>query len=694
MLLLLFFVFAVRVLPAAAPGDVVISVTPDGYPRLAVPNVTGDSVVIAPVSTTTGSIGFSRSGRSVWATGRPRSEALPDGSFEHVWATDAGRIVLTISSADHGDLRFALTTDSGLTGHNVWHVNVRAEAQEYFTGVFERVTDGPQSASWADGVQTGLDLRGERVEMHLKPTVSAYAPFYLSSAGYGLFVAGTWPGVLDFAHEAQDAVQLSFEGPGLDFRMYLGKLPMDIVRAHALETGPSLVPPAWALGPWRWRDEHVNDSVYYDGTVRTAPYNTDIVEDVLMMQAYDIPVTAFWIDRPWGPGVRGFDDYQFDRTRLPKPERMIGWLNRHGIELMLWIAPFVMGDMADYAEEHDYDLQSHRWKDSRQVLIDFTNEEAAAWWGKNGPGMLARMGVKGFKLDRADGEKLQDSLHLTTHAGTTYRENFNDYPRQYVAATHAAVEPVLGDDMVLFPRAQYTGSARYGSMWAGDTDGKPEGLRSALIGMQRCAVMGYPVWGSDIGGYWGDFSSETTQRWLGMGCFSPIMETGPTNDEGLWNTPDGAAYKPELIATWRLYSKLRMDLVPYVQKLAQHARATGTPISRPLFLSYPEQPEAWNDWSTYLFGPDLLISVVWEAGADEQRVYLPGGERWIDAWDTEKVFDGGQYVTVPAPAYKTPVFIREGSGMELGDLETLYRESLEIAGKQPDLSALEAAESW
>ncbi|WP_116104967.1 TIM-barrel domain-containing protein [Lewinella sp. IMCC34191] len=676
-------------------GDPVgMSLDANGYPRLAIANPAGDSVILHAPSASVGSIGFERDGTTTWVSGQPSSSEQDGTDYTYTWTTDAGEVTLAINSGNGEDLGLRLTTDSELEGHNHWHVNFAADSDEYFTGIFERVVDGDQDESWKDGITTGLNLRGERVEMHLKPTVSAYAPFYISSASYGFFAEGTWPGVFDFAKEHPNTVQVSFEGPELAYKLYLGKGVKEIVQQHALETGPSLVPPDWALGPWRWRDEHFNEATYFDGTPKTAPYNTDIVEDVLMMEAFDIPFTAVWIDRPWGPGVRGFDDYDFDTERLPQPEKMISWLNDHGAELMLWIGPFVMGDMADYAEENDFDLQSNRWKDSRQVLMDFTNPEAVQWWAENGPGKLARMGVKGFKLDRADGEKLQDSLHLTTSAGTTYRENFNDYPRQYVEATYKAVEPVLGDDFVLFPRAQYTGSARFGSMWAGDTNGKPEGLRSAVIALQRCAVMGYPVWGSDIGGYWGDFTQETTKRWLGLGCFSPIMEIGPTNNEGLWNNPEDPIYDEDLIATWRLYSKLRMELVDYVSDQAELARETGTPIARPLFLEYPDQEEAWEDWQTYLFGPDFLVSVVWESGVDEHRLYLPAGERWIDAWNPENVMEGGQYVTVDAPAHKTPVFIREGSGQELGDLNALYQESLEIAAKRPDLAALEAAEEW
>lgn len=38
--------------------------------------------------------------------------------------------------------------------------------------------DGPQRASWAPGIKEAMDLRGQKVEMVVKPTTSLYAPFY------------------------------------------------------------------------------------------------------------------------------------------------------------------------------------------------------------------------------------------------------------------------------------------------------------------------------------------------------------------------------------------------------------------------------------------------------------------------------------------------------------------------------------
>src|SRR2546426_12441853 len=59
-----------------------------------------------------------------------------------------------------------------------------------------------------------LDRRSETVAMYVRPTFSLYAPFYQSSRGYGLAVAGTAIGLFDVAASDLQTLAFRFEaGP-------------------------------------------------------------------------------------------------------------------------------------------------------------------------------------------------------------------------------------------------------------------------------------------------------------------------------------------------------------------------------------------------------------------------------------------------------------------------------------------------
>ena len=118
-------------------------------------------------------------------------------------------MTITIDKKDEAyRYRFHAEPSSGITG---WGMNLSSTPDEYFTGLFERVVDGPQADSWKEGITEAMNLRGQSVDMIIKPTLSLYTPFYLSSNGYGLFVNGTWPGYYDFCKTNAGLVQIHFE---------------------------------------------------------------------------------------------------------------------------------------------------------------------------------------------------------------------------------------------------------------------------------------------------------------------------------------------------------------------------------------------------------------------------------------------------------------------------------------------------
>ncbi len=573
-----------------------------------------------------------------------------------------------------------------------WGLSIDARSDEYYTGLMERVVDGPQAASWAPGITKAMNLRGQKIEMIVKPTTSIYAPFYLSSRGYAIFVKGTWPGVFDFAAADPSRVKVEFEGPSFEMKVYTASDPATLVREHALEAGPPFMPPKWMFTPWRWRDEHTQRPKYYDGTPVTGPFNSEVMEDVLLMKAYGIPNGVYWIDRPWGPGLPwGYDDFEIDEKRLPHFAEMVKWLEGQDARTLLWIAPFVQGKMEKEALAKGYGFAGQRrpLNGNNYPTVDLSNPAAKAFW-QDGVAKLLKLGVAAFKLDRGE-EDLPDNGPFKVFDGRSIREIRNAYVAMYVEATYEVAQKYRGNDFVLMPRGAYTGSSRYGVFWGGDIGGTQEGLRASIVAVQRSAVMGYPNWGSDTCGYNQQLlEQEVCGRWLGFSAFTPIMEVGPTRNVAFWNLPREPSYDTELIAIWRLYARLHQRLIDYSYKDAQEATKTGMPIVRPLFLVDPKSSAAWANWWTYLYGQDILVSPIWEKGKRTQQVYLPSGDRWRDAWNPDKIFPGGQTITVNADLHQIPLFVRAGSNVKLGDLNQEWKESHAIAEKKPDLRALDA----
>jgi len=616
------------------------------------------------------------------------------------WSTETrmpdGRTVkLTVTAKDRSlVLQLAAQPDADIIK---WGMTVDATADEYFTGLMERVVDGPQAASWRPGIREGMNLRGQKVDMIIKPTTSVYAPFYLSSRGYAIFVHGNWPGYFDFCATDAERVKIEFEGPSFEVKIYTGRDPAALVKAHALDAGPPFMPPKWLFTPWRWRDEHRQRETYYDGTPVTGPFNSEMMEDILMMRAYGIPCGVYWIDRPWGTGLWGYDDFEIDPKRLPNFAESIKWIKEQRMQMVLWIGPFFQGEMLTNALAKGYNLpgQKRPANGNNYPMVDFTNPDAKKYW-QDGVAKLLKLGVAGFKLDRAE-EDIPDGGPFNIFDGRTLRENRNAYPAMYVKATYdVAKQYRRGGDFALMPRAAYTGTSRYAVFWGGDIGGTQEGLRASIIAAQRAAVMGYPNWGSDTCGYGQQLlEQEVCARWLAFSCFTPIMEVGPTRNVAFWNLPREPKYDATLIAVWRLYARLHQRLADYSYQCAREAHRTGMPIVRPLFLIEPKAPEAWSNWQTYLYGPDILVSAMWEKGRSAQEVYLPSGSKWRDAWNPDKVYVGGQTLTVQTELHQIPIFIRVGSKVKLGDLNKEWAESQAIAQTPPDLKALDAeAKAW
>lgn len=72
-------------------------------------------------------------------------------------------------------------------------------------------------------------------------------------------------------------------------------------------------------------------------------------------------------------------------------------------------------------------------------------------------------------------------------------------------------------------------------------------------------------------------------------------------------------------------------------------------MQRALLLEYPDDPGAWLVEDEYMFGSQMLVAPMLEAGTS-RTVYLPGEEPWID-YQTGKVYQPG-WRKIDVPQWK------------------------------------------
>jgi alpha-D-xyloside xylohydrolase len=541
--------------------------------------------------------------------------------------------------------RIRLTAKSG-------NIAIALKPGEAIFGLTERLVDNHSQSESEPQAVGQLNLRGEVVTMWVSPTMSAYSPFYTSSAGYGMLVEGTRPGIYDIGKTEPGVLRLKWDIGDQPFSavFFRGPTYAETLDRYTTAVGRPILPPKWVFAPWKWRDECPR---YVYGEIDGLKVNGWVADDINMYRKLGLPAGVYLIDRPWAEGENGFGNFNWDEKRFPNGDAMVKKLHELGWRVVVWGAPWAIGKTPS---EFGSEAQAKGYKVSEREL-DLTNPEVVAWHIEKIKQFLTRSGVDGWKLDRGE-ETNPSQKGFTYHDGRDGHEVHNDYPRLYIRTYYDATRAVRGDDFVLVPRAAYTGTQSMSVLWGGDHRSTPEALRSAIIGVQRVAMMGYPVWGSDTGGYTPIFRDlEVFGRWISFSAFCPLMEIGGVGPHEPWAMPSRLAPDPALNRTHKRFTWVHARLSDYTYSLAQRAHETGNPIVHPLAMDWPADPKAVERWDEFMYGPSLLVAPVWQKGLREREVYLPAGE-WIDLWDRSKKFTGPQTLTAAAPIDRIPVFIK------------------------------------
>jgi alpha-D-xyloside xylohydrolase len=510
-----------------------------------------------------------------------------------------------------------------------------------------------------------LDQKGAVVDL-VQRNAEVSIPVLLSSRGYGLLWNNPAIGRVELG--ASGTRWVADSARQIDYWFTAGE-PADVARNYADATGHAPEFPEWASGFWQCKLRY-----------RT---QEELLEVARGYRRRGLPLSVIVCDFfHW----THLGDWKFDPEEWPDPAAAVRELDELGIKLMVSVWPSVSPLSENYRPLTDRGLlistesgpMAHAdWPDKGAddvlpvAFYDATNPEARAYlWERIERNYLAH-GVKVFWLDACEPELVpafQGSLRYDAGPGL---EVGNMYPRENSRAFHDGMVAAGETEIVTMNRSAWAGSQRYGAaLWSGDIHPDFASLKSQVKAGIHVAASGIPWWNTDIGGFDGGDPDdpayrEVLVRWFQFGVFSPIMrlhgyrvphmELGPRMTGGpneVWS------YGDEAYAILTSLLELREKLRPYIGEQMQVASAEGLPVFRPLFMEFPADPTSWTVADQYLFGRDILVAPVVEAGARTREVYLPAGAEWTDHW-TGSRYPGGAPVVVDAPLERIPFFLRD-----------------------------------
>jgi alpha-glucosidase len=509
-------------------------------------------------------------------------------------------------------------------------------------------------------------------------------PFFLEmrrGRALGVLFDNTFRTFFDFGRERTDRYTFSAPDGPLDYYLLYGPEPKQVVSGYAWLTGPTPLPPLWALGYQQSRYSY---------------YPRAKVEEIANhLRADHIPSDVIWLDIDFQYKNRPFT---VDPERFPDFPGLLHELNAKHFHTVLITdlhianlpnqnyAPYDSGKAGDhFVKRNGQDYVGPVWP-GPSVFPDFTQSKTRTWWGSLYKDFLAD-GAAGFWNDmnepavftyptktmpddvqhRIDGAAAEGFAKRTA----THLEIHNVYGMENSRATwEGSLTLAPNTRPFVMTRASYAGGQRYAVTWTGDNSSTWNHLRQTTPQLLNLGLSGFAFSGADVGGFAGSPPPDLLTAWLMLSAFQPIDRDHAakgTRDHEPW--VDG----PEQEAIRRRYIEERYRLMPYLYTTAEETSRDGLPITRPLFLEFPHattdgHPLDLDATGEFLFGPSILVAA---SPSPEEvapyEVHLPPGI-WYDYWTGNRldrrapVAARDLEIRDAAPATLAPIFVTPKTG--------------------------------
>lgn len=317
------------------------------------------------------------------------------------------------------------------------------------------------------------------------------------------------------------------------------------------------------------------------------------------MAERDIPLAAFHYDCYW---MREFHwcDFEWDKRFFGDIESTLKRLHE---------------DKGYLVRKPNGEVWQTDFWQAGMGLVDFTNPAAREWF-KDKVKALLNQGVDAIKTDF--GERIPRDV--VWYDGSPKLSMHNWYTQLYNQAVFEAIEETYGKgNACLYARSATVGGQQQPVHWGGDCESTFNGMAQSLRAGLSLTSSGFGFWSHDIGGFEGAFPDPAVyKRWVAFGMLGSHSRLhGSTVYRVPWlfdeeDEKNGVALVPGQTAVdvVREFTKLKLELMPYVYQLGLQPHVNGTPVMRSMFVEFPDDPACRTLDRQYMFGPSMLVAPV------------------------------------------------------------------------------------
>ncbi|MCZ6806658.1 MAG: hypothetical protein O7F08_06870 [Deltaproteobacteria bacterium] len=496
-------------------------------------------------------------------------------------------------------------------------------------------------------------------------------PYYIDARGFGVLFDTARRVQVDLCATDENIAWIEVvSGAPVQWRVFHGPTPVDVIRQLADLVGRPAQPPLWAYSLW----------------IGSGGGSDAVLGEVDTLEAAGIPVSVLWV-QDWGGARIDFDGgvrYVWEPREVcladdfcpenedcsvcyPQFGQMVSDLHERGYKFLTYVNPFIvekpdqrftmmkqMGLLVNDPEGQTY-LSVGPNIPEKNGHPDFSNPDTLDFIAESLANIVRDYGVDGWMADF--GEWIP--LDAVASDGSDGVERRNTFPIDWQRATREAMDAVRPDgNWVMFARSGFTGVQSVAQIhWTGDQEtnwSELDGLPTVVPALINMGLAGQPFVTHDIAGFArgdGPSTKELYQRWTELGAFTPIMRTHQGADkENNWRWDRDE----ETTAHFRKFTYVHCALMDELVALATEWETTGAPILRHMMLNFPNDPATWNLSDQYMLGDSLLVAPVLTEGATGRPVYFPAG-KWFNVW-TGNDIRGPVEVRVPAPIGRPPVY--------------------------------------